>query len=212
MPVLKTHIIYRFRRHKFLHYKYLYQIKHSGKRSLKAFFQNGGFAKQGSTLNGPTQHNIIIGIILQVASAASMDVAVLEDPNSTDVQRLAALENSQNSALVCDQSFDELLDIVYQIIMSPLNRGFGLTKGTVVNRFVDSVTKDEPIRQTGSDGELFLLSGIIQLSCRVEETVVGDESNIPNESIDIVNQASADIIDPENVDTVTKTGIEIANP
>lgn len=182
-------------------------------RLVTVFFQQSGFAKQGSTLNGPTQNNITVGIILQVASAVSVDVLTLEDPESSDAERMAALAGAQDSAYLCDQSFDELSDIVYQIIMNATNKGFGLPKGTVVNRFIESITKDEPIRQTGSDGELFLLNGVIQLTCRVEEIVLGDETNIPNLSVDIVNQATADIVTGVE-DTHTKTGVEVdpSNP
>jgi len=179
---------------------YQRQMKAAGEalgddRMVQVFFHSGDFAKQGGRVNGVTQHDAIFRIELTTASAAEGDLSVINDPNATAAQVAAAMAAFQEAAAVADESIDELFDLIYQVLMDARNIHLGLeTKGEVSNRWVQGLQKDNPIPR----GEYVVLTGSVQLGCRVAEQILGDEGVI-NEDYDI----TVDIVG----DDIEKTGV-----
>lgn len=138
-------------------------------RTVTVFYSQGNFAA-GGRINGPTQHDMTFGIELAVSGPAQGDLAPLLDSGATQGQKAAALANLKASSLVVDELIDELYDIIYQILMDGRNQNLGTTKGTITKRFINNIQKDEPVPR----GELVILTGMMNLSCRGAEEVPGD--------------------------------------
>lgn len=140
-------------------------------RTVQVFFSRGEFPKKAGGLSGPVMHNLTFRLELTVAKAAKGDLAALNNVNSTQAELVAALENFQESADLADASFDELAEIVYQILMDARNYDLGLDPGEVVNRWIGSIEKEEPTPR----GELVVVPGTLELTCAVSEDLLGDE-------------------------------------
>lgn len=137
-------------------------------RSVRVYYSSGDFPKNAGSINGPTQHDITFSIELAVAEPAKADLTVLDDENASAAAKATALLNAREADQEADASFDELADIVYQILMDSRNQEYGLTN-QVANRWVSGMQKD----QIGRQGALVTITGVIRLGLRVSEDVVG---------------------------------------
>ena len=165
-------------------------------RVVQVFYSAGQFPQSASSINGPYQHEMSFRVELSVAKAAEVDIAILTNPGSTDVQRALAMQGFVESSSLADASFDELFRIVYQILMDARNIDLGLAKGEVADRWVNQIKKDEPI----TDGEFAIITGSMVLTCTSKEPALGDTGTIGAKDINV----KIDIQD----DDVEKTGVE----
>lgn len=167
-------------------------------RMVQVYYSSGEFSTQGSPVNGPTQHDATYNIDLRVASPATADLSVINNPVSTPAEIAAAIASMAESAQIANESIDELMDIIYQVIMDARNYDLGQSIGTVANRFIHGTQKDQPVPQ----GEYVVLTGSIQFRVRTYEEVLGDTGTaggIYDTTIDI------------DGDDVEKTGILVNN-
>lgn len=169
------------------------------KRTVQVFYSSSDLPKNASGLQGPFKHEISYRIELAVAQDASVDLAVLNDEGSTDAERATALLGVQESGDKADASFDELVDIVFQIIMdaSDPNLELGLAVGVATDRWVGQIRKDDP----EPTGEFVLLTGTMMLTCSTSEEAPGDPG-----------VAGAHIIDTTvdiDGDNIEKTGVQV---
>lgn len=140
-------------------------------RKVQVYFASGQLPKSSGRVNGPVQHVITYRVELRVASAAVGDLAPLaEGSGATDGQRADALTAFQEAAEIADDAFDELVDIIYQIIMDARNVDLGLAIGIVAERYIAEIQKDNPVPQ----GQYVMLTGSMDLTCRTDEQVDGD--------------------------------------
>lgn len=140
-------------------------------RRVMVYYDAGQFPKDKSPMSGPFTHDMTFGMLLTVAEQAQADLAVLNDPESTPVQRQAASAAKLDADALADASMDELFDIVYQILMDARNIDIGFDKPLPVsNRWVESFQKADPL----PDGQYVTLEGTIQFTCRAQEAVTGD--------------------------------------
>ena len=165
-------------------------------RFVQVYYSSGQFPKSSGRNTGPTQHDISYRIEFTISSAASGDLSVLSDPSSTDQERAVALAAFQEASDLVDDSFDELFDIIYQVLMSPINYNFEQPVGIVSNRWFDQIQKDEPEPQ----GEYVVLTGAALLTLRATEDIVGETGTPGNGII----STTIDIID----DDVERTGVD----
>lgn len=167
-------------------------------RMVQVFFSQGEFPRSKGRLTGPVQHIPTFSIGLTVSAAANVDLSVINNPASSAAQIATALAAMQEAASVVDESFDELADIIYQILMDGLNYDLGLSKGSVSNRWVNSIRKDNPVPQ----GALLILTGSIEYEVQTAEDITGDTgtpANILSTTLDI------------DGDDVERTGVEVDN-
>lgn len=169
-------------------------------RTVQVYFAESDFSRRGSGLSGPVKSRVTFRVDMSVAKAATGDLSVINNPVSTPAQIQAALAAFQEASDLADQSFDELVDIVYQIIMDARNVDLGLSKGDVGSRWVESVSKDTPLPR----GDLIVLTGSMRITCEVSEDILGDEGVTGASSYDTV-------VDIEG-DDVEQTGILKDNP
>lgn len=139
-------------------------------RVVEVYYSNGNFKDGGGAMFGTTKHDITFRIDMSVSRASSVDLSVLNNPASTEGQRATALAAFVSAKKLVDDSFDELIDVIYNIIMDPRNQEFGGTKYSVGSRWIGNVTKDEIVPR----GEYAILTGTMQLTCNVTEELTGD--------------------------------------
>jgi hypothetical protein len=142
----------------------------STNRSVQVFYQSGEFDKSGGAISGPVMHDPTFAIQMTVAEAAKADLATINNAGSTPAQIAAALAAMQNAESLADDSMDELIDIIYNVIMDAENVDLGLNAGDVADRWIGSAQKNEPLRR----GELVVLTAAMQLTCACDEEVTGD--------------------------------------
>ena len=149
-------------------------------RLVQVYYSSGNFPKSSGRLNGPVQHDISFSVDLTVSAAAAGDLATINNISSTPVQVAAALLAFQEAAGRADDLLDDLFDIVYQILMDARNQDLGLPSGTVANRWVDQLNKDDPV----PSGEYVILTGNMRLTCRAAEEVPGDIGVVGDKTFD----------------------------
>ena len=159
------------------------EVKDSS-RTVQLYYSAGDFPKRGAGLTGPTQHDITFRVDLSVSKAAEGDLSAINAVGATPAIIQAALAAFQEASALADDSIDELIDIIYQILMSASNVDLGLTEGEVANRWVSNIEKDNPLPR----GDLVVLTASMRLTCRVSEEITGDEgtaANIFDSTVDI---------------------------
>jgi hypothetical protein len=139
-------------------------------RTVQVFYTEGEFPKSSAGSLGPLNHDLTFKIDLSVASASKGDLASLSNPDSTGPQFVAALESFQEASDLANASLDELIDIVFNILMDGRNLDLGLETGYVANRWIKNVTKQGPLPR----GEYVVISGSMDLTCGVAEEILGD--------------------------------------
>lgn len=147
-------------------------------RFVQVFYSSGQFTA-GRRVRGPVQHDVTFKLEFTVSKAARCNLSVLSDPGAQPSDKSTALGALIEASDLADVSLDELFRNVYQIIMDGRNYDLGLTKGDVANRWISDFQKDEP----APNGELVVLTGSANLTCRVIEEVPGYMGTV-SESID----------------------------
>lgn len=165
-------------------------------RFVQFFYSSGNFSVSGGRQTGPTQHDITFNVWLTVSAASELDLSVINNPESTPEQVSAALLAEKEACEVADASLDELIDIVYQILMDGNNIEMGLDKGIISNKWIGSITKDQPT----SSGDYVVLTASMPLTLRTVEDVPGDTGT----AIEVIN-TKIDIDD----DDVEQTIVEV---
>lgn len=172
----------------------------SAKRRVTVFYGGGDFPKSAGRQTGAVQHMLSYNVDLQVSEAAQANLSVLTAENSTAQQIAAALAAMQDASYLADQSFDELAEIVFQILMDGRNFDLGLPKGTISSRWTGSIRKDD-VQPLGS---LVVLTGRLTYTCQTSEEVTGDTGTLATGGIET-------IIDIDG-DDVERTGVLSGEP
>lgn len=173
-------------------------IAKGNNRTVQVYFQNGDFPKNKGRLTGPVQHDITYIIELTTAAPAKVDLSVLDNLGSTPAQKSSALAAMKESAEEADNLFDELAEIVYQILMDARNIDLG-SSFTVANRWIPNIRKDDPLNR----GELVTLTGTMSLTCSIDEQVTGDTPVDGDKVFNTTTQVSYD----ENDDPIDDAGV-----
>jgi len=154
-------------------------------RSVQVYYSSGDFSKSGGGVAGSsTSHEITINFDLTVSKPALVDLSIIQNPASTPAQIQGALAALQEASDLADNSFDELADIIYQEIMDARNVDLGLAR-PVGSRWISGINKDDPLPR----GKLVVLTGSMQLTCKIDEQVTGatPEPAVPP-AIDVDNK------------------------
>lgn len=123
---------------------------------------------------GGSRFDAIYDVELLVSAKSDIDLTVIDNPLSTELQRQTALLASTDAASNADNRMDELIDYIYQLIMDTYNRYLG-AEGTVSSRQITDVQKYDP----ESEGSFVLLTAKMELVVKLNESVPGIE-NIPD--------------------------------
>lgn len=172
------------------------QASKNNNRLVQVYFKSEDFESSMSSYTGNKQGDVSISIDLTVSAPSQVDLTVIQNPNASQADLQNAISQMNEAGAVADDLFDELADILWNILMDARNYNLGFPKGTVSNRWVSAIRKD----QTNPRGSLVVLTGKLEFSCRVSEEVLGD-TGVESDSIDIENEI--------NNDPVQKTGINV---
>ena len=147
---------------------------------VTVYFKSGNFSKSASGIYGsPIKHDMEFEIEYTVSAASEVDLSVLNNQSSTQIQLAAALTALQNGAKIADDNLDQLISDVWNVIMDADNPFFGLSDYTVQDRWIEDVQKDNPLPR----GEYVILTGRSRLTCSVSE-IPGSETGTPGTAYD----------------------------
>lgn len=169
-------------------------------RTVQVFFSSGDFPKNASGLQGPFKHEPSYRIELAIAEDSAVNLAALKDENATDADREKAWKSFVEAGDSADESFDELVEIVFQVLMDARNIDLGLPVGDVADRWVGQIRKDEP----EPTGEYVMLTGAMMLTCSTSEEANGDPGVTGAAIIDTTVDLEGDDVEKGGV-TVTTT-------
>lgn len=166
------------------------------RRTVQVLFTSGDFPASSSNRNGAKTHDMTFDIILTASSAAaSADLDVIANPDSTALALSRAIENIQNAAENADLAIDEMIDRVWNVIMDARNQNLGITEYRLSSRKIEKITKDA----TPDKGGLVVKTAGLILKIQASEPVSGATGVTPS-----ANPVDSDIT--TNDDTA-KTGV-----
>ena len=169
-------------------------------RTVQVFFSSSDFPKNASGLQGPFKNEPSYRIELAVAEKSAVNLGALKDENATDEDREKAWKSFIEAGDSADDSFDELVEIVFQVLMDGRNIDLGMPIGDVSDRWVGQIRKDEP----EPTGEYVMLTGAMMLTCSTPEEAEGDPGVTGAAIIDTVVDIDGDDVERGGV-TVTTT-------
>lgn len=135
-------------------------------RHVTVLYRSGQLNRGASAwAGGPIQHECTFPVELLLSADAKADLAVLADPASTAPEYASALAAMQPASVRANDLWDELFDILWNILMAPANMGLGLADGLVANRWVGNPQKGKPFTR----GKYVILPGTFDYTCTVQE-------------------------------------------
>lgn len=144
---------------------------------VSTHYESGEFPRAGGSYSGPFRHDITFKIDLLVACEASVDLAVMDNPEARSEALAQALAAASTATARADERFDSLAATLWDILMRPQNADLGLDDEP--NRWVTGIVKNDPAQK----GSLVLLSGTITLTASAWETPAG-ETPVTGKGID----------------------------
>jgi hypothetical protein len=150
-----------------------YQVAGVQKRKLDAedvrtlplvtvYYERGNFPEHKSSINGPYQHEAAFRVDIVTAAVAEMDLTPIISGGPPE-QIAAALAAKTDAEAIADAKAEETAGILFDIIMRPENRDFGLDYNP--GRWITGYTKGNP--QTS--GAIVILAGYFTITCQVPE-------------------------------------------
>lgn len=167
-------------------------------RLVQVYYSAGEFPKNAGRQTGPTAHDVTYRLDLTVAKASEGDLATLNNPNAETFELAEALATFETAAAKADESYDELFELVYQILMDARNRDMGQEVGDVSNRWISQQQKDQPLPR----GQHVVLTGSMFLTLRVSEDIIGEEA------VTLINPVQDVTID-QSGDDIEQTGVTV---
>lgn len=152
-------------------------------KKVIVYLSTDDFLSNKGTTNGELQSSPTYKILLQVS--ANSTYADGADPSSL-----------VDAEILADNQIDELIEIVFQIIMDARNMDLGMAIGQVNNRYIKNVTKGDPAR----DGDTVTVVASMDLSLNTPEDVLGETGTVGT-----TVKSSLDI----SGDDVQKTAIDV---
>ena len=140
-------------------------------------YKSGQFPRSSSGINGPYQHEASISIDILVAAEAEADLAVIKNPEAAPEDIAAALAARQDAGALADQKADEMMSLLFDIIMRPQNRNLGMDYD--VGRWITDSRKMERPEEMG---DLVGLPAGFTLTIQVPEETT-DEEGVPGTGI-----------------------------
>lgn len=178
------------------------------KRLVQVYYADGQFSKSAGRMRGPKSHDINLDIDITASAKAKGDISALLSDTATETQKALALSEIRTAAELADESVDETIDAVWNILMDARNTDAGLDRGEVSNRWIERIQKDTTVE----NGDLVVKTANLRYSCRVQEDPAGDIGNEPDTVIydASIRTASAAAIETE-APVLPGAGVEVEN-
>lgn len=137
-------------------------------RTVQVYYDAGSFDGAPNNIN---KHDMTFKFDLTVGSSGKIDLSGLESATS-DAQRATIISNAQEALSVADDSLDEFIEIVFQVLMAGDNIRLGVDEestGVLANtRMVKNVQKNEPVPK----GEYAIVSATLTMACESSEELI----------------------------------------
>ena len=169
-------------------------------RTVQSYYSKGDFPKGAGRQRGSKKHTIDYTLGFYVSSAAKVDLGIINREGATQGQIANALAAFQDGAYAADLLFDELVDIVWNILNDGRNYDLGLPVGTISDTWVDSVRKDPPVPK----GSLVTLTGEMHLSLSTQEEVTGDTGIPMTGGVDVKIQMPGDDVQQTDITVIVE--------
>lgn len=153
-----------------------------------------------SSRNGPKEHEIRLKVQFTAAQTGVLDIATIQDLNSTPADRTAALLALIDPAEEANDAIEEAWSAVFEILDDARNLTLGLPAGSISDKSYSNFKAD----QTQPRGAIGILTATSFLEFRVKEAQLGDLGNEPAETVYDNTLIGAD--QDENVDPTSKAG------
>jgi hypothetical protein len=138
------------------------------KPRVTVFYSEGSFDKRKSSVNSPYHHDCTFNIWIKVGAKVKIDLVTLQNPASTPEQYAAALANADNASLLVDEKADQLLAVLFDIIMSPAHRRLGTDY--ITDRWITQIKKNNPEPL----GAIVTETAFLTLTAQCVEEVTGE--------------------------------------
>jgi hypothetical protein len=155
-------------------------------RQVTLYYSEGDFPDGQSKSYGDVIHKPTFLIELAVATEAEVDLATLNDDTATENDKAKVLRAMSEAGVSADKQMDELIAIVWNVLMDARNEQMGINPPgdrpdlkVVASRKVDQIRKDTP----SQDGEFFVLTASMRLTCNIEENIDGADLGIPGNKV-----------------------------
>ena len=172
-------------------------------RQVTVYYSEGDMPKGPGEAYGDVMHDVAFRVELAVATPAKVDLSVLNDVDATENAKATALLQMLEAGPLADEQMDDLIDIIFQVIMDARNEQLGITspddqpnKKAVANRWIDQIRKDTPV----PEGQFLTLTASMRLTCRIEENITGEDL------VDFGNKTFDNDIELDNAEA--KQGVE----
>jgi hypothetical protein len=184
-----------------------YQVAGVRKRKLDAkdvlalpvvtvYYETGTFPKGSGSINGPYQHGASLRVDIVTAAVAEMDLTPVTSGGPPE-QIAAALAARVDAEAIADAKAEETAAVLFDIIMRPQNRTFGLDYN--VGRWIMGYTKGRP--QT--TGAVVMLAGYFTLTVQTTEYTTeeaGTPGAVISHRLDLTPDAGGDTREGVTVD------------
>ena len=167
----------------------------ANRRLVQVYYSAGDFPKRASRSVGTAMHDMVFNVGLTVSAPCQADLVTINSSATTPTQKAAALLAMIEASAVADTLWDELAELVYQILKDGRNRDLGLAVGVIAEPWVQSLKKDPP----ANDGGLVVLTGAVQYCCRTTEDADGDVG-VADADVNTTLKMSGDSIQATKVD------------
>ena len=171
----------------------------SQKSIIQVFFTRSQIDWGSTKTKGNFIHMATYQIDVTVAVKSEVDIAVINNPESTPAQKIKALDQTLEATAIADNKIDELYALIISIIRDPRNNNLGVDPKIVklANVRPEQFEKNDPLEEGG----LVVCTATLILTCRVPECVSGEEGILNNK----VMNANLEI----NKDTHQETELQI---
>ena len=136
---------------------------------VTVFYAAGDFNKSKSSVNGPYHQDASFNIHVSAGTKTKVNLAVLRDLASTPEQLASAIAETDNAMMLLDEKIDDLLSLLFDIIMRPENRNLGADY--ITNRWVSRISKHDPEPM----GAIITGAATITLTAQCSEEVTSEE-------------------------------------
>lgn len=142
------------------------------------YFSEGDLSKASGAAYGSVMHDVAFRFELVTVTNAKVDLAVLNNENASADAKATALRGMLEAGAAADVKMDAFIRTIFQIFMDARNEQMGMVppadqskRKLVSNRWIDQIRKDTPI----TEGESVILTASMRATCRIEETITGDD-------------------------------------
>ena len=142
-----------------------------GQSMIKAVVVGLAPDKGASSMNGEKTCRVSIDCEITVTAKSTLDIAGLEDVNSSDVHRAEILSEVVDAENNANNTMDEIFARLFDLFMGGDGEWFGLPDNslTIADRWGDDFRKEKVERY----GSTVVLTGYVGLSCTVIEVPLG---------------------------------------